>query len=44
MYKDFFFFKENKFKRKSMRYSDLNLTIFLYIQLELHRKTDLLGR
>jgi hypothetical protein len=27
--------KENQFKRKSTRYIDLNLTIFLYIQLEL---------
>jgi hypothetical protein len=31
------FFKENQFKRKSTRYIDLNLTIFLYIQLELYR-------
>jgi hypothetical protein len=32
---NYFFFKENQFKRKSTRYIDLNLTIFLYIQLEL---------
>jgi hypothetical protein len=35
MYNDIFFLKENQFKRKSTRYIDLNLTIFLYIQLEL---------
>ena len=30
-----FVFKENQFKRKSTRYIDLNLTMFLYIQLEI---------
>ena len=34
MYNEFFI-KENQFKRKSTRYIDLNLTMFLYIQLEL---------
>ena len=28
MYNEFFFLKENQFKRKSERYIDLNLTIF----------------
>jgi hypothetical protein len=35
----FIFFKENQFKRKSTRYIDLILTIFLYIQLEIYRYT-----